>query len=303
LLKTPRLWLSIVELVVGISMLSFAVVFVALGGGYAGCQKPATFTVQACMTVVEVSVVGLIGFGLTFFGIVGTIIGGLVRAGYLTPRQLEPHPQVASVDETNLLLATASKLLGEARLPRARSVRTISWSQNLPWYAWRFRSEGFRKPSQLVLPASLRGKLAPDEWKIILAYYFEALKPRLSLAMTYYVELIVPVPVLLLVLAGFKLYSNGVLLLFGNAITGILFLLWFIRIFPWAKRMNLKQDTWAANSLGRENLLRLFEKIDSLKLPEVENSKRRTGWIARLWPVPNITERTENLNSGKPLRT
>jgi hypothetical protein len=55
--------------------------------------------------------------------------------------------------------------------------------------------------------------------------------------------------------------------------------------------------------LGRENLLRLFEKIDSLKLPEVENSKRRTGWIARLWPVPNITERTENLNSGKPLRT
>jgi hypothetical protein len=67
--------------------------------------------------------------------------------------------------------------------------------------------------------------------------------------------------------------------------------------------MNLKQDTWAANSLGRESLLRLFEKIDSLKLPEVENSKRRTGWIARLWPVPNITERTENLNSGKPLRT
>jgi hypothetical protein len=235
-------------------MLSFAGVYVALGDGYAGCQNPATFTVQACTTVVEVSVVGLIGFGLTFFGIVGTIIGGLVRAGHLTPRQLESHPQVASVDETNLLLATANRLLGEARLPRARSVRTILWSENLPWYACRFRRQGFRKPSQLVLPASLRGKLAQDEWKIISAYYFEALKPRLSLAMTFYVELIVPVPVLLLVLAGFKLYSNGVLLLFGNAITGTLFLAWFIRIFPWAKKMSLRQDTWPNITERIENL-------------------------------------------------
>jgi Zn-dependent protease with chaperone function len=94
-----------------------------------------------------------------------------------------------------------------------------------------------------------------------------------------------------------------VLLLFGNAITGTLFLAWFIRIFPWAKKMSLRQDTWAANSLGRENLLRLFEKIDSLKLPELENAKRRTGWIARLWPMPNITERIENLNSQKSLGT
>jgi hypothetical protein len=63
------------------------------------CQNPATFAVQACTTVAEVSVVGLIGFGLTFFGVVGTIIGGLVRAGHLTSRQLESHPPVASVDE------------------------------------------------------------------------------------------------------------------------------------------------------------------------------------------------------------
>jgi len=303
LLKTPRLWLSIVELVVGISMLSFAVVFVALGGGYAGCQKPATFTVQACTTVAEVSVVGLIGFGLTFFGMIGTIFGGLIRAGYLTPREPESHPQMASVDESNLLLATASQLLGEARLPRARSVGTISWSQNLPWYACRFKREGFRKPFQLVLPASLRAALALDDWKILFAYYFDRLKPRLSLAMKFWAELFVPVPVLLFVLAGFKLYSNNVLLLFGNAITGALFLVWFIRIFPWAKKVSLKQDTWAANSLGRENLLHLLEKIDSLKLPEVENAKRRTGWIAHLWPMPNITERIENLNSGRPVRT
>ena len=88
-------------------------------------------------------------------------------------------------------------------------------------------------------------------------------------------------------------------MLFGNAMIGTLLLTWFIRIFIWAKKMNLKQDIWAADSLGRENLLRLFEKIEGLKLPEVENAKRRTGWIARLWPMPNITERIKNLSSTR----
>ncbi len=45
--------------------------------------------------------------------------------------------------------------------------------------------------------------------------------------------------------------------------------------------------------------LELFKKIDGLNLPEVENAKRRKGWIARLWPVPNITERIANLTLGK----
>ena len=297
--KTPRLWLSIVELALGVPMLSIAIVYLALGGEYAPCQNPATFTVQACTTVVEVSVVGLIGLGLTSFGVVGTIIDSLVRAGYLTPRHLEPHPQLASTAETEIFLAMANQLLGEAKLPRARSVGTIAWSENLPWYMCRFKRQGFRKPFQLVLPASLRGSLALDDEKTLLAYYVDRLKPRLSLVLRFWAELVVPTPVLALMFAGVRFYWNGVLLLLGNAIIGTLFLTWFIRILPWAKKMNLKQDTWAANSLGRENLLRLFEKIDSLKLPEVENTKRRTGWIARLWPMPNITERIKNLSSTR----
>ena len=167
------------------SMISVASVYVALGGGYVQCRNPASFTVEACKTVVEISVVGLVGFGLTFFGVVWTIIGGLTRAGHLTPRQTESHFQVASVDEEKIFLATANQLLGEARLPRARCAGTIAWSQNLPRDACRFKREGFRKPSQLVLSAALRGTLAPEDWKTLMAYYFDRLKPRFSLVMRF----------------------------------------------------------------------------------------------------------------------
>src|SRR5207249_2422072 len=154
-------------------------------------------------------------------------------------------------------------LLGVAKLPRPRSVGTIAWSENLPWYMCRFKREGFRKPSQLVLSAPLRESLAPEDWSILLAYYIAHLKPHFSLALRFWAELVVPTSVLALMLAGVRFYWNGVLLLLGNAIIGTLLLTWFIRIFTWAKKMNLKQDIWAANSLGRENLLHLFEKVDS----------------------------------------
>jgi hypothetical protein len=59
----------------------------------------------------------------------------------------------------------------------------------------------------------------------------------------------------------------------------------------------LRQDKWAAQLMERGSLLALFNKIDSLKLADVENAKRRPGWIAHFWPVPNITERIINLQS------
>jgi len=126
--KTPRLWLSIVELALGVPMLSIAIVYLALGGEYAPCQNPATFTVQACTTVVEVSVVGLIGLGLTFFGIIGTIIGSLVRAGYLTPRHLEPHPQLGSAAEP----AVVHVPVQERRFSKAFPTRPVGPAPRIP---------------------------------------------------------------------------------------------------------------------------------------------------------------------------
>ena len=104
-----------------------------------------------------------------------------------------------------------------------------------------------------------------------------------------------PTPALSFVLAGVRFFWNGVLLLFANAVIIALLIALFISVFPWARKMSLKQDSWAANALERENLLHLSEKIDGLKLPNVENSKRRKGWIAWIWPMPNMTEGVNSL--------
>jgi hypothetical protein len=59
--------------------------------------------------------------------------------------------------------------------------------------------------------------------------------------------------------------------------------------------MFLKQDRWIAKVVGAKSLLNVFQKIDRLELPDVENGKRRKGWIAWIWPLPNMTERLDNL--------
>jgi hypothetical protein len=41
--------------------------------------------------------------------------------------------------------------------------------------------------------------------------------------------------------------------------------------------------------------LNVFNKIDPLQLPRIKNAKRRHGWLAQLWPMPNITERIQSL--------
>ena len=41
--------------------------------------------------------------------------------------------------------------------------------------------------------------------------------------------------------------------------------------------------------------MEVFKKIDQLYLRRVENTKKRHGWTLRLWPMPNITERIQNL--------
>src|SRR5439155_20134139 len=62
-----------------------------------------------------------------------------------------------------------------------------------------------------------------------------------------------------------------------------------------AKGFMLRHDTYIAGLMGQRPLLDVFMKIDSLQLPRIENAKRRQGWALRLWPMPNITERIQNL--------
>ena len=54
----------------------------------------------------------------------------------------------------------------------------------------------------------------------------------------------------------------------------------------------------AHHLLGKEALISVFKRIDQLQLPQIENAKNRCGWIAPLWPMPNITERIKYLEKN-----
>jgi hypothetical protein len=82
---------------------------------------------------------------------------------------------------------------------------------------------------------------------------------------------------------------------YGQFIAGPATLVLLIITLPLGKQLALSWDRWVAETVERSALLDLFKKIDSFQLPRVENAKRRHGWVARLWPMPNITERIKNL--------
>ncbi len=82
---------------------------------------------------------------------------------------------------------------------------------------------------------------------------------------------------------------------YGQFIAGPASLILLVLILPLGKRFALRMDRWVAEVVGQRALLDLFKKIDSFQLPRVENAKRRHGWTLRLWPIPNITERIQNL--------
>ena len=117
----------------------------------------------ACTDVVIFSLFGWAGGLLVVHGGLLTIIRGLVRAGHITPQRPELHVEAASGPEAETILAMSNKLLTEITLRRVRSVQTIAWSENQPWYWCSFKRQGFRNPPQLVLCARFRGMLRPEE--------------------------------------------------------------------------------------------------------------------------------------------
>ncbi len=129
-------------------------------------------------------------------------------------------------------------------------------------------------------------------------YYFLQIKPRLSLALRYFGAII----------GGFMLIPVGGILAnleyglqggrcYGQFIAGPCALILLIFILPLGKRLTLRWDRGVAEQVGQRALLDLFRKIDSFQLPRIENAKKRQGWTLRLWPIPNITERIQNLTT------
>ncbi len=167
-------------------------------------------------------------------------------------------------------------------------------------------------PDGLVLPTTLVSKLAPSEWKLLIAsallFRQMAINKRLRrsasrLALSFLLALLtLPVffflsflPVIL-----FKLpLSTGVLV--GLPVYfGLVFVLNRIRSVGRWREMRLKADQQTAARMGKEAFLQVLEKIDKMRLEDVEKMKRR-GFSKPFFYAPSIIDRMEAI--GRPTRT
>jgi hypothetical protein len=209
--------------------------------------------------------------------------------------------ETGSSPEDERILAMANELLSERkRRRRPRSVQALAWSDRQVWYAPSFRWQGFREASRLILPLSLRNKLSLDGWGTFLDYYFMQNKPKrvlFTLAPLARISLLVVPFIGIDAILSFTTgqYTSA---LFGAAFGPLVVILFLISLGPAFRNLFLRADAVIGESLGNRKLLDLFEKIDQLQLPENESAKRRVGWAARVWPMPNITERIVNLQSS-----
>jgi len=259
-------------------------------GGPANCT--------AWLPCLETAGLGLVGYLFVHLAITGGA-GDLAREGYIPGKRQKATPQIGSGPEDNSLLEVANTLLTEIRLRRVRAVETIAWSDQQRWYECSFTREVFEKPYRLILDANLRGKLNLQEWKTLLSYYFQGRRSyRLLAILEIMFSMLLPLFAVSLVALVISSFFGRIPSAYFSSIVGPpVGLLTLARILPLTRKIFLKHDRVTADRMDRDALLRLFRQIDTLRLPEIENAKRRQGWIARMWPVPNIDERIENLQS------
>ena len=259
--------------------------------------RPPVCFPETCPSLALYAGLELVGFFVVLWGIFETIAGFLVREGALEyhPGPIEP-PQPGSGPEDENILSMARDLQRQVKRPKFGEITSLAWSEYQQWYSIGWKRRNIRNPFTLLLPEDLRGRLELAEWKILLAYYFLHLKPRLRLVLRYFGSIIgafVLIPIGGIVAnLGYGLPGGR---FYGQFIAGPAALVLLILILPLGKRLTLRWDRWVADQMGQRALLDLFKKIDSFKLPRVENAKKRHGWILRLWPIPNITERIQNL--------
>jgi hypothetical protein len=206
--------------------------------------------------------------------------------------------QIGDGQEEKRILELLREILDHRRVAnRLRKVDRLAWSEMQPWESPRFKWQGLRNSSVFVISAGLRGRLEMDDWKTYLNWRYLQLSTR----QTVYVaqpSIRALLPAMLFIAAAASLAFNigpYASQLFASILGPPVLLLTVYRVGPAMRKLFLRVDYVAAESLGTMILLSLFKKIDSLSLPENENAKKRHGWAARLWPEPNITERIANL--------
>jgi len=149
----------------------------------------------------------------------------------------------------------------------------------------------------LVVASGLRGRVELVDWRTYLSWHYLQHKPRQTLYVAQpFIRAMLPL--LLSVAVGVNqlvFFEQQASELFG-AVFGPPAIILLVYLFgPATRKVFLRLDSVASESLENGTLLSLFNKIDSLHLLDSEKSKRLEGLAARLWPEPNITERIANL--------
>jgi len=163
----------------------------------------------------------------------------------------------------------------------------------------------FRK-NRVYLSRLMRNKLESHEWKPLLAssliYRYDG-RIRLRLNTAPFVMLLGPLLLLTVALIVVTpLLGTG---LFAASFVVIIIIVIFVVIFyggalfaRYVRRLWLMADQFAAESIGKESLLSVLQKIDAMNLPEEKRLKRRKNYlVANVYDSnrPSITERIQNL--------
>jgi hypothetical protein len=84
--------------------------------------------------------------------------------------------------EEKRILEIVREILSHRRVAkRLRNVDTLAWSDMQGWDSTRFKWQGYRKPSMLVICKGLRGKLETEDWRTYLCWRYLRLTPGQTL--------------------------------------------------------------------------------------------------------------------------
>src|SRR6266849_4844661 len=191
------------------------------------------------------------------------------------------------------LVAELSSLLGVVFRPVG-----VTWMGNLghilslPSDQCLLAVKGPRR-GHVVLPVALKGRLEIEEWRPLIASgIFYQLRPEIrrvwSLAIRLVLTLILTT-IIFAVLFPVLLPLIGIPLLLSPTVVAP-FLLAFVAVLVLPRAYNFQ-------IVGREQFLRVLEKIDTFHIIDLEERKveKLTMWKRKVSPWPTMTERIDNL--------
>jgi hypothetical protein len=164
------------------------------------------------------------------------------------------------------------------------------------------------KRGRIVFPSTLKGRLSTQEWRPLiassLAFFFLQETRRIwkysrILRVMFFTAIAWTIVVLLTIST---LLKSGDLLpyfipsgIFFQAVLFLVLRYWDLNVI---RNVRLEADRIAAGIVGAEQFIHILEKIDSMRIEDLEENKARkkTIWTRKgVYSWPNINERLNNL--------